>query len=320
MAAPFTIAHVTDPHLAPLPTPPLRSLLGKRLLGYLSWKRRRHRIHRSEVLKVLETDLERLAVDQIVVTGDITNISLPDEFSAAAEWLANIGTPDRVTVVPGNHDHYVRLRWEETWAKWQHFMAGDGPEGPRPPAGFGDFPFVRHRGPTAIVGVSTACPSPPGFATGTLGSLQLRRLDQVLEELRQSGRCRVLLLHHPIKSAVKWRKRLTDARALSQVLERHGVELVLHGHDHRFVEETLPGPDGPIPVLGIPSASAAIGDKSHPSAHYTVIDIRQTGSEWELTVKQRAFSHTEQTFGQVRELRYALPRKEQPAGVRDTVP
>ena len=308
MAAMFTIAHITDPHLAPLPTPPLRSLLGKRLLGYLSWKRRRHRIHRGEVLRALEADLARLEVDQVVVTGDITNISLPDEFSAASQWLTSIGSPDRVTVVPGNHDHYVRLRWEETWAKWQDFMAGDGPEGPRPPSQFGDFPFVRHRGPAAIIGASTACPSPPGFATGTLGSQQLSRLDQVLKDLRQSDRCRILLLHHPILSAVKWRKRLTDAQALAQTVKRHGVELILHGHDHRFVEEFLPGPDGPIPVLGVPSASAAIGDRGHPSAHYAVIGICRTASEWELTVNQRGFGPSGQAFNDAQELNFTLPR------------
>ena len=39
------------------------------------------------------------------------------------------------------------------------------------------------------------------------------------------------------------------------MLARTGAELVLHGHEHELVEESLPGPGGPIPVRCIPSGS-----------------------------------------------------------------
>ena len=56
MAA-FTLAHLSDPHLAPLPAPSLRELIGKRATGYLHWTRTRHKIHRREVLDALVADL-----------------------------------------------------------------------------------------------------------------------------------------------------------------------------------------------------------------------------------------------------------------------
>ncbi len=37
----FTLAHLSDPHLAPLPTPHFRELMGKRVLGYANWVRNR---------------------------------------------------------------------------------------------------------------------------------------------------------------------------------------------------------------------------------------------------------------------------------------
>ena len=307
----FTVAHITDPHLAPLPPAPLGALCSKRLLGYLSWTRRRRHIHQKDVLAALVRDLASLSVDQVTVTGDLTNISLPDEFSAAASWLAGLGPPERVTVVPGNHDRYVPLSWEETWAKWRLYMAGDGTDGPQPPEDFDDFPFVRRRGPVALIGASTACPTLPGFATGTLGANQLTRIDDTLRSLRQSDFYRILLLHHPPKGKVKWRKRLTDAKALEHILAEHGVELVLHGHDHSFSEETLAGPDGPIQVLGIPSASAAVASNRHPNAHYAVIAIGQEeGSRWRVEISHRGYEPRQGTFREVRKRRLEFSRRQ----------
>ena len=49
MAA-FRLAHLSDPHLPPLPAARLRDLAGKRALGYLNWTRNRHKYHRRDVL------------------------------------------------------------------------------------------------------------------------------------------------------------------------------------------------------------------------------------------------------------------------------
>ena len=82
--------------------------------------------------------------DHIALTGDLVNISLPTEFSRAAEWLAALGGPHDVTVIPGNHDVYVATAWPESLGLWGAYMAGDG----QPPAtGFDVFPTLRRRGP-----------------------------------------------------------------------------------------------------------------------------------------------------------------------------
>ncbi|MET0879712.1 MAG: metallophosphoesterase, partial [Tardiphaga sp.] len=46
----FLLAHISDVHLAPLPSPALGDLMSKRGLGYLNWLRKRRAIHRPEVL------------------------------------------------------------------------------------------------------------------------------------------------------------------------------------------------------------------------------------------------------------------------------
>ena len=42
----FVLAHLSDPHLGPVPTPRLAELAGKRALGFLNWHRKRRAIHR----------------------------------------------------------------------------------------------------------------------------------------------------------------------------------------------------------------------------------------------------------------------------------
>ncbi len=108
MTSTFRLAHLSDPHLPPLPTTRLRELAGKRALGYLNWTRNRHKFHRRDVLDTLVSDIKTQAPDHIAVTGDIVNLALEAECAPARAWLEGVGTPDRVTAIPGNHDAYVR--------------------------------------------------------------------------------------------------------------------------------------------------------------------------------------------------------------------
>lgn len=273
MAA-FTLAHLSDPHLAPLPAPRISELAGKRMLGYLNWTRNRHRFHRRDVIDVLVSDLQAQVPDHIAITGDLVNLSLEAEFAAARKWLTSVGTPERVTVVPGNHDAYVRST-QHCFAKaWTSYLAGDHA------ADHGtNFPALRRRGPLALVSVSTAVPTPPFLATGWLGQSQMDALERMLAKLSSESSFRILLIHHPLRSDAR-AKRLTDSSQLIALLQRHGVELVLHGHDHVHSTMWIEGPGGSsIPAIGVPSASA-VAHGRHPAAAYNLFSIRRQGDEW----------------------------------------
>jgi 3',5'-cyclic AMP phosphodiesterase CpdA len=289
----FKLAHLSDPHVAPLPRPRIRELLNKRLLGYISWQTRRKAIHRAEVLDRLTDDLMSAQPDHVVVTGDLVNISLPGEFETAAAWLRRLGPPDRVTVVPGNHDSYVAIPFSQSWQRWAAYMSDEsGESGGNPgrePAGFGDFPLVRRRGPLAVVGASSAVPSGLGMAIGKLGAAQLNALERQLGRLGRDGLFRVVLVHHPpLDETTKHRKRLLDSAELRAVLARAGAELVLHGHDHCFLDARIDGPDGPIAVFGVPSASA-LPYHDRPGAHYFLHEVARSDGGWTLTVRARGF-------------------------------
>ena len=278
MAA-FTLAHLSDPHLPPLPAARLGDLAGKRALGYLNWTRNRHKFHRRDVLDALLADMQAQAPDQIAVTGDLVNLALAAEFEPARAWLESVGSPERVAIVPGNHDAYVRITRHRFTETFGDYLRGDTPDGGGP------FPFLRRRGPLALIGVSSAVPTPPLMATGRLGRSQLDALDRILNDLSAAQVFRVLLIHHPLRSDSRV-KRLTDSRALLALLERHGVDLILHGHDHLHSTIWVDGPSGTIPAIGVPSASA-VAHGRYPAAAYNLFSIARDGAAWrcEQTVR-----------------------------------
>ena len=274
----FVLAHLSDPHLGPLPAARLAEISGKRALGYLNWHRSRRERHRPEVLAALVQDLKGAGADHIVVTGDLVNLALRAEFGRARQWLRDLGAPGDVTVIPGNHDAYMRDAILHSADYWGDYMRGDGGE---------HFPFVRHRGPLALIGLSTAVPTGPLLATGRLGQGQLQRLGSILTRLGQEGRYRVVLIHHPPTSPRRQHfKRLTDDAALRCVLAEHGAELVLHGHSHVHSLIWLEGPSGRIPVVGVPSASASPHADVDPAA-YNLYRITREASGWRCEVIRR---------------------------------
>jgi 3',5'-cyclic AMP phosphodiesterase CpdA len=267
----FLLAHLSDPHLPPLPAPDAAELLGKRALGYLNWVLGRHRIHRRDVLDAIVADMQAQRPDHIALTGDLVNLALKAEFAPARTWLESVGSPDHVTLVPGNHDAYVREAPRRLAETFGDYMRGDGVVA----AGF---PLLRRRGPLALIGVSTGVPTAPFMATGWLGQAQLEALERMLAALSEEQLFRVLLIHHPLRSKHS-HKRLTDSDALQAVLKRHGVELILHGHDHMHSTMWFEGPAGRIPAVGVPSASS-IAHGHKPAAAYNLFAIERDNDVW----------------------------------------
>ncbi|HEY6995179.1 MAG TPA: metallophosphoesterase [Xanthobacteraceae bacterium] len=283
----FILAHLSDPHLGPLPVPRLRELLGKRATGFFNWRRRRHLIHRGDVLARIVADLKAQTADHVAVTGDLVNISLAGEYAPARAWLAALGPPQDVTLVPGNHDVYVRGAAPYPCRYWSDYMRADDDD---PSAGEAAFPFVRRRGPLALIGMSSAVPTAPFLATGRLGSAQIDRLAAALDRGAREGRFRVVLIHHPpLSKPARHFKRLVDGAELRAALALHGAELVLHGHDHEHSLIELAGPQRAIPVMGVPSASAAPPGE-HDAAGYNLYRIDGGAGRWRCEAIARGLS------------------------------
>jgi 3',5'-cyclic AMP phosphodiesterase CpdA len=274
----FTLAHLSDIHLAPLPAPRVGELAGKRVTGYINWLRKRRFAHDRATLDALIADLKAQAPDHIALTGDIANIALEAEFVRGRRWLQQLDSFKNVSFVPGNHDAYVRQAVRYA-SQWTPYMTGDD--------GTVGFPYVRRRGPLALIGLSTAVSTAPFMATGRLGRAQIDALAPLLDALKAEGLFRVILIHHPPISAAKPHKRLTDAAGLMKVIASHGAELLLHGHDHVHMLNSLHGPNGTrVPAVGVPSASAAPG-LSRDGAAYNLYAIDGEPGAWRCEMMSR---------------------------------
>ena len=288
----FALAHLSDPHLAGWSVDRPVALANKRITGWLSWRLKRHRIHRARVLDLMVADMADQPVDHIAVTGDLVNISLPQEFEGAARWLRTLGPAEKVTVIPGNHDDYVAVGNDEGIGLWRDYMTDmDWERGDAAPP-TDSFPFVRRIGPLALIGVSSALPTPPFFATGTLGPAQLATLRGILAQLGAEGVFRIVLIHHPpLYEKSHPRKALTDAKQFRKTLKAVGAELVLHGHMHIA---TL-GRIGETPVIGVPSASALHWHHKDAAA-YNLYRIQRANDAWKLGVEIRGLTDTQDRF------------------------
>lgn len=269
----FRLAHLTDPHVGPLPRPRLRELLNKRATGYFNWHRSRQGAHDMELLTDLVADLHAQAPDHIACTGDVCNIGLPSEWPTSRVFLEGLGPPDKVSFVPGNHDAYIPGSLDGLLEECAPWLRGDDGSERR-------FPYLRRRGPIAFVAMSSAVPTAPFVASGTVGSYQMQATETLLADLGRDRACfRIVLIHHPphVGGAPPGRN-LTDARAFEAMISRAGAELVLHGHNHVGSVAFLDGPTGPVPVIGAPSASARGGAVVHRAGyHLFMIDSDRTG-------------------------------------------
>jgi len=278
----ITLAHISDVHLAPLPALGLRHLNFKRGLGYLNWQRSRKHTHSRFALDLIVADALRHEPDHIAVTGDLINLGLPAEYEAATAWLGSVGSPEHVTIVPGNHDIYTTLRNDPGVARWADYMQADAwgqrfsSDATARVAGL-PFPFVRRVGPVALIGVNSAVETPPFVAAGEVGEAQRKALADLLSQLGSEGLIRVVLIHHPpLLDQAPPRRGLRDAHALSRVLAEHGAELVLHGHNHcdsHMDFARLPDVGGSIPVIGVASGSMARTHKNEPLGRYNLLHI-----------------------------------------------
>ncbi len=202
-----------------------------------------------------------------------------------------MGSPETLSLTPGNHDAYVPGALKQAYTAWRPYMQSDPELGQTPPLGTNPhFPFVRRRNNTTIIGLSTAKATGPFMATGHIDSNQLRELADHLHRAKERGDFRVVMLHHPpVRNATPWYKRLVGSSRFRNIIAEHGAELILHGHTHRATRMEINGPEGPVPVICVPSASNGLGGHK-PPARYNLFTIENDGDGWSCIMEERGFT------------------------------
>ncbi len=293
------LAHCSDLHLLSHDGARWLDLANKRWIGAMNLLSNRSRHYHVEAFEDMVADLNALGIEHVLCTGDVTNLALRQEFAFARSKFDRLACGSRdITVIPGNHDAYVAegvpLFAEmfgdlaTTDPGWAWTVADAGPD-ERPPGSTNDnasagtteplaaalrWPIVKLRGELAIIGTSTSRQTPWFTAYGRLGDGQLARLRRVLLDPRLADKVRVVAIHHPPagKRAESKIRGLRDHAAFAQVIAEAGADLIVHGHEHRDMIETLAGPAGPVPVRGVASGTYS-HNKPERTARYRIFEI-----------------------------------------------
>jgi 3',5'-cyclic AMP phosphodiesterase CpdA len=179
-------------------------------------------------------EADRLKVDHLLVSGDLTALALPEEFEAARAALESWS--GRMTIVPGNHDVYTPAAkrdglFERTFEKE---LRSDFPDLCRE----GPYPIVKLLGAdAAVVALSSArVPLAPGIAMGWVGRAQREALAAILADARMARRAVLVSVHHgPYRQSGR-RDRIThgllDGAEVLSTSAKGGAVGLCHGHIH----------------------------------------------------------------------------------------
>ena len=128
------------------------------------------------------------------------------------------------------------------------------------------------------------------MASGTFSPAQAKGMDELLRKAQADGLFRVVLIHHPpVRGATFTHKRLFGIGRFQKVIAKRGAELILHGHTHLATTHWIKGPDGPVPVVGVPAAGQGAGG-SKPAAQYNLFDIGGEPGNWTLRLQRRGLA------------------------------
>jgi 3',5'-cyclic AMP phosphodiesterase CpdA len=162
-----------------------------------------------ELLERAIEEINELAPDVTVVSGDLTTDGFKAEYETARSYVDRIECSDTI-VIPGNHDSRN--------VGYVHFEDLFGTRSPE-----------LHKDGVSIVAVDS---SEPDLDYGQIGRNRYHRIE---EQFARPADLRVFVLHHhllPVPGTGRERNIVYDAGDLLEVLLRSRVNLVLCGHKH----------------------------------------------------------------------------------------
>jgi Icc-related predicted phosphoesterase len=205
--------------------------------------------------------------DVLVVAGDLTNFGQPEEMEPLVNALVRLRVP--VIVVLGNHDYETGKEVELTrMMTAEGIKVLDGSAYERDGVGFaGTKGFVGGFGR----GMLTAFGEPEIKTFVRAGIDEAVKLERAMSQLRSQKR--VVVLHYsPIAATVEGESPeifpFLGTSRLAEVVDRHGADLVVHGHAHHG---KLDGKTtGGVPVHNV---AITLLQSQTPSVVYRIFDV-----------------------------------------------
>lgn len=224
------IVHLSDLHFASI-TYNLNQFLSKRWLGNTNLLLFRNKTYQTDHLNYLPDLFSSLHVDAVVITGDFTTTSLPQEYQKARAFVDLLEKKSLKTfVLPGNHDVYTK-------------------EAERNNRFFQFFPTSVEKGVEVIeiknnlfwIGLHCAYASNLFLSNGIFSQTIEEELIAKLNALPKEAIC-IMGNHFPLYSSGNFRHDLKKSKRLQTILKNFPqVKLYLHGHVHTpSFQEGLP--------------------------------------------------------------------------------
>ncbi len=211
---------------------------------------------RKKVLRAFER-AKAASVSHFVVSGDLTETGTEAQYEVFADILAEARIdPDRITLVPGNHDLYAR---ENAWRE-----ALDGP--------LRSYRRGAAEGPGKIVDLGAVRIAPMDVTvhqkvTRSIGAVSTEVADGLARRLADPGLAKTPLLlvqHHPpyahSNAVHQWFDGLRDSARVFRLLLLHAHAFLMHGHLHSAGDRAL-RTEQDVRIFGAP---AVVDDTDGP--------------------------------------------------------
>jgi 3',5'-cyclic AMP phosphodiesterase CpdA len=228
------IAHLSDVHMLESRTNP--SHLHNLSLHFLSFGRVLDPEGRTRKLERALAAARQRQADHFVVSGDLTEVGAPDQFEAFAEALHGSEIdPERITLVPGNHDAYTS---PDAWRQ-----ALEGPLRAFASTSSGEPGKVVDRGDVVFLPVDVSCFQSITRSAGELTTAWADALERRLSDPGFASKAVVVVQHHQpfahARSAWQWIDGLRGHVRLMDLLARYARVQLLHGHMHKVVDRLV---------------------------------------------------------------------------------
>jgi 3',5'-cyclic AMP phosphodiesterase CpdA len=173
----------------------------------------------------------------VVLTGDLTEDGIPSQYELLAEVLDESGIdPQRVTLIPGNHDRYADP------AAFELALAG-------PLRAFADSfgmgGIVELGSEVWMMPVSTAIPQSWLRSAGRLSDDDVGRIDRFAVAARGAGKLALVVQHHPPHGygTIAWNliDGLLNAATGKALMRAHAGLTFVHGHTHKVESVAFAG-------------------------------------------------------------------------------
>jgi 3',5'-cyclic-AMP phosphodiesterase len=176
--------------------------------------------------------------DHVVITGDLTEMGTDAQFAAFAEALHASGiAPDRVTLVPGNHDAYTS---GENWRR-----ALRGPLAAYAKSSASASGVIVERDGVVFFPVDTSVHQNVAFSGGRLSEDTVNELAARIGDPSFRGKTIVIVMHHPpfLHARRVWQyiDGVRGAARLMELLVKNPHVQLLHGHVHRTLDRIIGG-------------------------------------------------------------------------------